>query len=230
MPIPPESWQELAPGGSARSKLRAMTSPADAIIDLYQRHAATYDGLRGKTLFERPWLDRFCAMLAPGATVLDIGCGTAEPIARHLIEAGHAVTGVDSAPAMIAQCRARFPAGDWHVADMRNLALGRRFSGLIAWDSFFHLAQGDQRAMFPVFASHAEPGAALMFTSGPAHGEAIGTFEGEPLYHSSLDPAEYRTLLAENGFSVVSHVAEDQSCGGHTIWLARRDQAVQDAP
>jgi hypothetical protein len=26
----------------------------------------------------------------------------------------------------------------------------------------------------------------LMFTSGPAYGEAIGTYRGEPLYHGSL--------------------------------------------
>ncbi len=206
-----------------------MSSPADAIIDLYQRHAATYDGLRGKLLMEGPWLARFRALLAPDAAILDIGCGTGQPIARHLGEQGHAVTGVDSAPAMIALCRSRFPEGDWQVADMRKLALGRRFGGLIAWDSFFHLTPEDQRGMFAVFAAHAAPGAALLFTSGPAHGEAIGTFEGEPLYHGSLAPGEYRALLAENGFSVVEHVVEDPSCGGHTIWLAQAG-TVQGAP
>lgn len=198
-----------------------MTSPADAVIDLYQRHAATYDGLRGKLLMEGPWLGRFRNLLAPDAAILDIGCGTGQPIARHFMEQGHAVTGVDSAAAMIALCRARFPEGDWHVADMRRLALGRRFGGLIAWDSFFHLTPEDQRGMFKIFAAHAAPGAALMFTSGPAHGEAIGRFEGEALYHGSLDPQEYRALLVENGFAVVQHVVEDQSCGGHTIWLAQ---------
>ncbi|MCR4522039.1 MULTISPECIES: class I SAM-dependent methyltransferase [Bosea] len=202
-----------------------MTSPADAIIDLYQRHAATYDGLRGKLLMEGPWLARFRALLAPGATVLDIGCGTGQPIARHLREQGHVVTGVDSAPAMIALCRARFPEGDWQVADMRKLALGRRFGGLIAWDSFFHLTPEDQCGMFKIFAAHAAPGAALLFTSGPAHGEAIGTFEGEALYHGSLAPGEYRTLLAENGFAEIDHVVEDPSCGGHTIWLAQAGPA-----
>lgn len=198
-----------------------MTSAADAVIDLYQRHAATYDGLRGKLLMEGPWLARFRALLAPDATILDIGCGTGQPIARHFMEQGHAVTGVDSASAMIALCRARFPEGDWQIADMRRLALGRRFDGLIAWDSFFHLTPEDQRGMFKVFANHATPGAALIFTSGPAHGEAIGSFEGEALYHGSLAPEEYRALLAENGFSVVEHVVEDPSCGGHTIWLAQ---------
>lgn len=206
-----------------------MTSPADAIIDLYQRHAATYDGLRGKQLVEGPWLARFRALLAPGAAILDIGCGTGQPIARHFMEQGHAVTGVDSAPAMIALCRARFPESGWQVADMRRLALGRRFHGLIAWDSFFHLTPEDQRGMFPVFAAHAAPGAALLFTSGPAHGEAIGTFEGEPLYHGSLASREYRALLAENGFSVIDHVVEDPNCGGHTIWLAQAGPA-QGAP
>ena len=206
-----------------------MSSPADAVIDLYQRHAATYDGLRGTLLMEGPWLSRFRDLLTPGATILDIGCGTGRPIARHFIEQGHTVTGVDSAPAMIALCRARFPEGDWQVADMRRLALGRRFGGLIAWDSFFHLTPEDQRGMFPAFAAHAAPDAALMFTSGPAHGEAIGRFEGEALYHGSLDPLEYHALLAENGFSVIDHVVEDPGCGGHTIWLAKA-KAAQGAP
>jgi hypothetical protein len=75
--------------------------------------------------------------------------------------------------------------------------------------------------MFPIFAAHAASGAALMFTSGPAHGEAIGTFEGEPLYHASLAPDEYVALLSANGFDVIEHVVEDQACGGHTVWLAK---------
>jgi hypothetical protein len=61
-----------------------------------------------------------------------------------------------------------------------------------------------------------------MFTSGPAAGEAIGTFEGEPLYHASLDPEEYRQLFGANGFEEIAHVADDPDCGGHTVWLARR--------
>ncbi len=198
-----------------------MHPDAASIIGLYERHAAAFDAQRGKNLFERGWLDRFTALVPPGGAVLDLGCGSGEPIARHLVESGFRVTGVDSAPAMIAMCRARFPDQDWQVADMRSLALGRRFDGILAWNSFFHLDHEDQRHMFPVFRDHAAAGAALMFTSGPAHGIAMGRFEGEPLFHSSLDPAEYRSLLATNGFQVVAHRAEDPDCGGHTVWLAQ---------
>ena len=104
---------------------------------------------------------------------------------------------------------------------MRGLAVGDRFDGILAWDSFFFLSHDQQRAMFPVFASHARPKAALLFTSGPASGEASGTFEGETLYHASLDPNEYQSLLSDNGFRVEHHVAEDPDCDRHTVWLGR---------
>lgn len=195
-------------------------------MNLYERHAYTFDRERGKNLFERDWLDRFRAAAGAEASILDIGCGSGEPIARYLIEAGHAVTGVDSSETLIALCRERFPAQSWVVADMRRLDLGRRFNGILAWDSFFHLTQEEQEAMFARFAAHVADGGALMFTSGPRAGEAVGSFQGEPLYHASLDPEDYRCLLAAHRFDVIDHVAEDATCGGHTIWLARRTREV----
>jgi SAM-dependent methyltransferase len=203
-----------------------MTSDAERIVDLYERKARAWvaDRTRQHSLMENGWLARFTALMPPGGTVLDIGCGSGQPIAGYLIAHGYDVTGVDSSPTMIELARGNFPGGRWQIADMRTLSLGQRFQGVIAWDSFFHLTFDDQRRMFPVFAAHAAPGAPLWFSSGPRHGEAIGNLHGEPLYHASLDPEEYRTLLAANGFSVVAHVAEDPACGGHTVWLARRNK------
>ena len=92
---------------------------------------------------------------------------------------------------------------------MRTLALPRRFDGVLAWDSFFHLGHDDQRRIFPIFQQHAGPRAALMFTSGPAHCKAIGSYKDEPLYHASLDAAEYHSLLDASGFEVVAHMVQD---------------------
>lgn len=199
-----------------------MSRDAERIIGLYQRHARAWDRARGRSLFEKQWLDRFLALIPPGESILDIGCGSGEPIARYFIAQGYSVTGVDSSPALIALCEERFPDQNWMVADMRELNLGKQFAGLIAWDSFFHLTPEDQRRMFLVFRKHASPTAALMFTSGPSHGEAIGSFEGEPLYHGSLDADEYRSLLQASGFAVIAHAIDDPNCGGHTVWLAQR--------
>jgi SAM-dependent methyltransferase len=189
------------------------------VVDLYQRHARAWDAARGTELRDGGWLARFRALLPEAATVLDLGCGTGDPNARWLLGHGCAVTGVDGAPALIDLFRARLPQATALVADMRTLALGRRFDGLLAWDSFFHLTPAEQRAMFPRFAVHAD---VVLFTSGDAADESTGQFEGEPLYHASLDPAEYRSLLAGIGYDVVAHVADDPASGHHTVWLARR--------
>jgi SAM-dependent methyltransferase len=203
-----------------------LSSASEDIIGLYERHARQWDADRSRTgvSLEKPWLDRLIALLPKAGSILDIGCGAAEPIAAYLIAHGYGVTGVDSSPTLISLCRSRFPGNIWLVADMRTLALRKSFQGLIAWDSFFHLDYEDQRRMFPIFRDHAAPGAPLLLTSGPVYGEAIGSYQGEPLYHASLDTAEYRSLLDANGFEIVQHVAEDPACGGHTVWLARREE------
>jgi cyclopropane fatty-acyl-phospholipid synthase-like methyltransferase len=198
-----------------------MSSEANRVVDLYERNANNWDKDRGRQLFEKRWLADFLGLVPPGGSILDIGCGSAEPIAAFFIEQGFAVTGADSSPSLIDICTHRFPAQNWIVADMRSLCLDAEFNGIIAWDSFFHLSPEDQRAMFPLFRKHSAPNAALLFTSGPAAEEVIGEYRGEPLYHGSLDGAEYRELLERNGFAVASHVAEDITCGGHTIWLAQ---------
>jgi trans-aconitate methyltransferase len=110
--------------------------------------------------------DRFIAALPAEATVLDLGCGSGSPVAKHMAEHGLHVTGVDSSPTLISLCRERLPDHEWLVGDMRLLQVRRRFDGILAWDSFFHLTPDDQRWMFDVFAQHAASSAVLMFNSG----------------------------------------------------------------
>lgn len=198
-----------------------MSDEAEQVIGVYRRHAQAWTRARGSKLVERRWLDRFRGLLPPSGSVLDLGCGSGAPIARYLAGRGLSVMGVDSAPEMIALFRETLPGERSLVADMRSLRLAERFDGILAWDSFFHLSHPAQREMFPVFRRHARPRAALMFTSGPSFGVAIGALEGEPLHHASLSGEEYRERLAHEGFEVMGQLNEDPSCGGRTVWLAR---------
>jgi len=199
-----------------------MSNASRDVIGLYTEHGADFDKERGRSLAEKPWLDRFTSLLPGGGSILDIGCGSGEPIAGYFIANGYDVTGIDASLPLIELCRNRFPENLWVVADMRELALGRRFDGLIAWHSFFHLKPEDQRLMFGIFRPHANDGAVLMFTAGPGNGEAIGTFQGKPLYHASLARDDYESLLAAHGFRLLDHIVNDPQCGGATVYLARR--------
>ena len=59
----------------------------------------------------------------------------------------------------------------------------------------------------------------LMFNAGLRHGEAIGAYRGDPLYHASLDASEYRALLADWGFELIEHAIHDPATGGRIYWL-----------
>lgn len=195
---------------------------ADQLPQIYERYAREWDAERNRSKWhDQGWHDRFVNSLPEGATVLDLGCGSGMPVAHHLVQHGFRVTGVDTSPTLIALCRSRMPEQEWIVADMRVIALQCRFEGILGWDSFFHLTSEDQRNMFAVFAAHAASSAFLMFNTGPQHGEAIGEYRGEPLYHASLDAAEYQGLLDQFGFEVVAHTVEDPTAGGRTVWLAQ---------
>ena len=193
----------------------------ERIIGLYEENAAAWDQSRGSDLKERVWIDRFLAYVPDGGSLLDLGCGSGRPVAAYLIERGYRVIGLDSSPSLIRLCRERFPSEEWLVGDMRALDLGRRFDGILAWYSLFHLHFDDQRAMFGRFAAHAKPGAPLTFTSGPGHGAAIGEWQSEPLYHASLAPEEYRRLLDSAGFDVLSFKPGMPAADGPSVWIAQ---------
>ena len=210
-----EGRQALKVPGSELSRLAAATQ------EVYERNAARFDAERPKRLHERAWLDRFLDLVAEGGAVLDLGCGSGDPIAAYVAGRGFRVTGLDASRAMLELARARVPTGDWRLGDMRRLDLAERFDGILGWNSFFHLTPDEQRAVLPRLAAHMRAGAALMLTVGPEAGEVVGNVGDDSVYHGSLDPAEYETILAKLGLSVVSFVKEDPACDLQTILLAR---------
>ncbi|MEZ7195668.1 class I SAM-dependent DNA methyltransferase [Pseudodesulfovibrio karagichevae] len=189
---------------------------------VYERNAVQFDQERTKRLFERSWLEKFEELLPENASILDVGCGTGEPIARYFIEKEYDLTGVDYAQSMITLVGRRFPEQRWHQADMRELDMGRRYDGLLGWHSFFHLSREEQRAVLPCFSRHLNPGGVLLLTVGPEEGECGGHVAGQDVYHASLSPEEYRNILEKLDFKIEDFVFEDPECGFATILLARK--------
>lgn len=198
------------------SRLAAQTQ------QIYERNAAEFAAHRPKTLVEKPWLDRFLAGMPEKAHILDLGCGTGDPIAAYFMQKGCQVTGLDASAAMISLARTSFPAGDWRLGDMRTFELPERFHGIIGWCSFFHLTPQEQRHTLSIIAKHLHPEGALLLTVGPQNGEVAGCVGDDPIYHSSLSPHEYARALSDLDLQVLDFVAEDPTCFGMTVLLARK--------
>lgn len=192
------------------------------VYKAYEHIVDWMDAARTKTLMEAEYLNLIVNAIPAGASILDLGCGTGEPIAQFFIERGFKLTGIDGSKKMITLCKKRFPNAEWLVADMRDLNLQRQFDVILAWHSFFHLDQGSQRMMFQLFAAHIKPKGILAFTSGVEEGEVWSNNGGQELYHASLSTSEYECLLNAASFNVLVHKINDPDCGEATVWLAQQ--------
>ncbi|MBK24633.1 MAG: SAM-dependent methyltransferase [Halobacteriovorax sp.] len=192
------------------------------MLKTYEENAQEFDRQRSKNLFEEKWLNKFSELIGPSGEVLDIGCGAGEPIAKYFIEKGFSITGADFSSEMIKIARKRFPKQSWIIEDMRTLNLKREFDGLIAWNSFFHLNQEDQRKAIPLFCKLVKDEGVLMMTVGPEEGEVLGKVNNCDVYHSSLSEKEYRSIFEKMNFDIIEFMANDSECNGHSILLAKK--------
>ena len=102
------------------------------------------------------------ATIPAGASVLDLGC-SAGRIAGPLVRLGHAVTGIDDGPAMIAA----LPDGvDGVVADARSIRLGRRFDAVLLVSHLVNLPD-DGVAFARTAAAHLRPGGVVIGETYP---------------------------------------------------------------
>ena len=67
--------------------MNELASASDKIIGFYERHAHEWVGDRNreKVFIEKAWLDRFCALIKSGGTILDLGCGPGRPDRKSVV-------------------------------------------------------------------------------------------------------------------------------------------------
>jgi len=173
-----------APTRQHLEKIRAFYNAAPA--------AVSEDGR-----YYRMWLAHYYNLLIPpGASVLEIGCGSGELLA--LLRAGRKV-GVDLADSQIAAARRRVPEGEFHVAAGEDLALSEKFDCIIISDTL-NLAADVQLLLEKLHGvTHADT--RLIFNYYSALWRPLFVFAGltglrapQPQY-SWLSPADIRNLL-----------------------------------
>lgn len=177
--------------------------------------------------------------LAPGAAVLDVGCGLGS-WAFFLASRGFKAVAVDFSTELLRKARARGPAGVRWAAGLAGalpFASGT-FDGLISWGVIEHYEEGPEEVLSE-FARVLRPGGRLVVTvplDGVKQRYALEVVDaGKPkdvFYEYYFAPEELAGHLRSTGFTDVA--ARPISKGPHVVaphtvrWLEDRHSLVRD--
>ena len=196
---------------------------------LAEQYAEKYFGLTD--------YDRYYQMLADSlseenSSIIDIACGpgnAAAYIARVRPEVS--VVGVDLAPGMVKQARARVPTAEFQVLDCRALhQLQRTFHGAAFAFGLSYLSDADVAQFFSSLKQVLIPGGVLLLSTitGTSNREGYeSSSSGDRVYMVYRTPPEVRSLLALYGYNIefeeIVTSPENASVQTHDmILLARR--------
>jgi SAM-dependent methyltransferase len=197
------------------SETRITSATYDQIAASY---AATSPSAAPETLATTR--ERFAALLAPAARVLDVGCGPGWEAAR-LRALGLRACGLDRSRGMLDQAHA------WGVplllGDMRALPLPDGvLDGLWVCASFLHIPKHEGPAVLREFCRALRPGGVLYIGVKEGHGERwVEHSAGGQRFFAFYQTDELDDLLRVHGFEVAHSWLSADSLGRPERWINR---------
>ena len=155
-------------------------------------------------------------------TILDIGCGTGIPLTKHLVNRGFQVTGLDISTEMIEKARRNVPEATFITEDIVSIDINRRYDGILAWDSLFHLPLENQEKTIRKIIRRVSNDGILMFTAGGQEGELVSSMFDTEFYYSSLSVDHYERILIEEECEILFNEVDDSRSKGHRVICCRK--------
>ncbi len=183
-----------------------------------------------------------------GEVVVDVGCGSGRAVGE-LAARGVRAIGVDADPAMIETAAARWPAGEFHVADAAALPLGDGSVTGYRADKVLHVLPEPARAVAEARRVLAPGGRAVLTgqdwdtividSDDPVRTRSIVHTRADGMPHPRI-ARRYRNLLLDNGFTDVTVEVHTlvwtdagalpvlANLGGDGAWLAEQAARARD--
>ncbi len=195
-------------------------------------YAHQYDALYGDKDYQAECdaVERFLTRYGTdsGASILDLGCGTGTH-AMLLADRGHAVTGVDAAPAMLEQARAKSAqrpgagAPRFVEGDIRTIALGQTFDVVLMMFAVlgYQTRNVDVAAALRTVRAHLRPGG--IFICDVWFGPAVLSVGPTDRVKVIDEPGGQLHRAASGRLDVMHHTCRVE----YQTWRTRGDQEVE---
>ncbi|MCG6859952.1 MAG: methyltransferase domain-containing protein [Chromatiaceae bacterium] len=204
----------------------------DTLREIYDQFAETYEKNRG--LFDMSEvLDSFYAKLeVKEGKLLDLGCGSGEPVARYFIDRNWSAVGIDFSEKMIELASKYVPEMQTINSDIREVDFEPDlFDAIIASYSLFHLPVDNHAELFKKIHRWLRPDGKTLFTyateeyTGSKEFDGYKTFMGQELYYSHKTPDELYADLESIGFNIES--TDYRNIGNEIfLWVTAGKRAV----
>jgi ubiquinone/menaquinone biosynthesis C-methylase UbiE len=180
---------------------------AAAFDAIGERYDDVFPHKSGQIIATQWMIDR----LAPGARVLDLGCGTGGPTAGMLAESGLEAVGIDVSTEMLALARRNVPTGRFVAMDVMELddSLGQ-FDGVCAFFCLLMLRRSDIPRVLRRVRSVLRPGGLVAI--GMVEGDldyAPVTFLGQPMSVTAYPQADLEAAIRAEGLHVLEVDVEE---------------------
>jgi cyclopropane fatty-acyl-phospholipid synthase-like methyltransferase len=170
----------------------------DAIAEQWDRQRTRLSPLEAEVL--RTVADT----VAPGSTILDLGCGTGRPIASFFVEAGHRIIGVDQSAAMLAFAKQRLPGQQWVLGNIEDVPLTEPVDAVVAWDSLFHIPRERHEGILQRIRGVLPVGGRVALTLGGSdHPAFVDEMFGHSFFYDSFPPEQFAALMQTTGYRIV---------------------------
>lgn len=141
--------------------------------------------------------------LAPGARVLDVGCGTGMPTARQLADAGMHVTGIDISASMLDLARRNVPEATFHQLDAMDVR-DTGFDAVVAFFSLLMLRRADIPRTLTRLRDALVTGGHLLLSMVEADlDDTPLPFLGNPIRVTGYLRDQLRSVVEDAGFTVL---------------------------
>jgi cyclopropane fatty-acyl-phospholipid synthase-like methyltransferase len=111
----------------------------------------------------REYLRKFLERVPPRSHLLSAGCGAGK-YDGMLLEAGHAVVGIDQSEGMLARAKEHFPEVQYEKIGLQEMDFQEAFDGAICIDALEHICPEDWPEILQRFQEALKPGGVFYFT------------------------------------------------------------------